>query len=247
MGENVRIERLWPLSRYLALRSRRIEPEILDDIALEDERRLSALNGLRRINAVSLTAYQVWRPIRMLAHDRPLRVLDVASGAGDIPLALWRYARRARIAIDVSGCDKNPNSVEYANERARGAGAGVTFFVRDVVQDGIPSGYDAITCTLFMHHLESDTALKLLESMRFGGVRMVVVNDLCRCCAGYAVACVACRMLTRSDVVHYDGPRSVCAAYKPREFSALAERAGMRGHVIKWCWPFRFLFVWTAE
>ena len=73
-----------------SLAQRQLEPEDMDDPAIATERLHGALTGLTRINFVSNSAGIVWSPIARLARklnvDR-LRVLDIATGAGDVPRA----------------------------------------------------------------------------------------------------------------------------------------------------------------
>ena len=80
----------------MPLRDRHLQPELMDQPDLDASRHLQALAALRRVNWLSRTAAIVWSAIRPLARsqaDRPLRVLDVASGGGDVTLGVWRRAR----------------------------------------------------------------------------------------------------------------------------------------------------------
>ena len=52
------------------------------------------------------------------------------------------------------------------------------------------------------------------------------------------------RLVTRCDVVHVDGPRSVEGAFTPAEALALAEAAGLRGATARRVWPWRWLMRW---
>src|SRR4051812_37389748 len=50
-----------------------------------------ALAGLARVNRISRSAAILRPPIRRLARElsgRPVRILDIATGSGDVPLAL---------------------------------------------------------------------------------------------------------------------------------------------------------------
>jgi hypothetical protein len=73
-------------------------------------------------------------------------------------------------------------------------------------------GFDVVTCSLFLHHLTSDQATNLLMRMAAAG-RLLLANDLRRCVSGYLMAQLACRCLTRSPIVRYDGPQSVANAF----------------------------------
>ena len=77
--------------------------------------------------------------------------------------------------------------------------------------------------------------------------RMVLVNDLVRSSAGYALARAATRILTNSHVVHVDGPRSVESAFTSREALALAKGAGLIDVGVVPKWPCRFLLTWLRQ
>jgi ubiquinone/menaquinone biosynthesis C-methylase UbiE len=115
---------------------RRREPEIIDQPDLEEQRHVQALRGLERINLWSGSAGILWRPIRALARasaGTPLRLLDVATGAGDLPIRLWQRARRAGVPLTVEGCDRSPTALAHARRRAAERGANVRFFECDAV------------------------------------------------------------------------------------------------------------------
>jgi hypothetical protein len=120
----------------------------------------------------------------------------------------------------------------------------VRFFVLDALADPLPSDYDVVTCSLFLHHLDDAEAIELLRRMAAAARRLVLVNDLVRSRTGLTLAYVATRLLTLSPVVHVDGPLSVRAAYTPPEALELARQAGMQGATIQRKWPFRFLLGW---
>ncbi|MFA6239338.1 MAG: methyltransferase domain-containing protein [Candidatus Hydrogenedentales bacterium] len=250
MSDNTRAVRAWPFCAFPSLRRRRIGQEMLDDQSLEYPRRIDALVGLKRINTFSLTSRSLWKIVRRIAQEnpgQPLRVLDLASGGGDTAIGLSLRAVRAGIPLEVHGCDLNHDSVEYANSLAKKARGNASFFVRDVLDQGVPDGYDVIVCTLFLHHLTDADAQWLLESMAASARRLVIISDLNRSLAGYVVAWTACRILSCSEVVHRDGPLSAQAAFTMKEFATLADKAGLRGYSIRWAWPFRFLFTWRPR
>lgn len=230
----------------LSLRHRRRLPEIMDQPDLRRVRHERALRGLARVNFWSNSAGILWPPLAELARrlHRPIRILDVASGAGDVPLRLWRRAGRAGLDMRIDGCDLSPVAVDHARAAAEAAGADTQFFVQDVLDQPPLSGYDAVTCSLFLHHLDEAEAVGFLRWAAETAGSSVLVNDLERSGMGLALAHVAVRVLTTSDVVHVDGPRSVESAFTMEEARGLAERAGLRGAVVRWCWPFRYLLRW---
>jgi SAM-dependent methyltransferase len=222
------------------------EPELMDDPGLEERRHQGALRGLARINRWSCSAASLWRALRAGLHGGTgaARVLDVATGAGDIPIGLWRYARRRGWRLEIDGCDTSTRALDYARARAAARGSRVRFFQLDVLRDELPTGYDAVISSLFLHHLEDEQAVSVLRKMATSARTLVLVNDLRRDWLGFALAWCGSRTLTRSDVVHIDAPRSVQAAFTSAELHALAEGAGLGGATVRRCWPRRLLLVW---
>lgn len=227
------------------LESRRREPELMDDPALDPDAHRLALAGLARINRFSGSAGVLWPAIRDLARTtpgRPLRLLDVATGAGDVPITLWRKAQRAGVAMEIAACDLSPTAVETA--KARVGRSGVVFFTHDLLREPLPDGFDVITCSLFLHHLDEPEAVRLLAEIGRVASKLVLVNDLTRGPVSYLLVRLACHVLSRSPVVHFDGPASVRAAFTPQEVRNLAEQAGLAGATAARKFPCRYLLTW---
>ena len=222
----------------------------MDDPVLEPQRHLHALRGLERINRWSRSGQIVWLPIWALAQEtgtRSLRVLDIATGAGDVPIRLWHRARRANVHLRIDGCDRNLRAVAFAAQRAARAQAEVRFFQWDALADETPPGYDVLISSLFLHHLDNEQGVRLLKHMTQAAGRMMLVNDLVRSAMGLALAYVGTRLLSTSDVVHTDGPRSVQAAYTIDEVHTLSRRAWLDGYTVTRRWPCRFLLTWRRR
>ncbi len=225
-------------------------PEVMDQPGLDPSRHVHALHGLARINFWSGSARILWPPLADMARrlsPRRIRVLDLATGGGDVPIRLWRRARWTGLEMELEGCDFSPVALEHARACADRAGAAVRFFPLDALHDSIPTGYDAIVSSLFLHHLDDDQACDLLGKMAGAARHLVLINDLARSRAGLALAHVATRLLTTSSVVHVDGPRSVRRAFTPAEALALAQRAGLHGATVSRRWPFRYLLAWSRR
>ncbi len=225
------------------MRERRRHPEIMDRLDLEGERHVYALEGLARLNAWSLSGRALWRPLARLARTSatPLRVLDLACGGGDNTIRVARQAQRTGIAMQIDACDLSDRAVRHATEQAARAGVSVRFFQKDVLTGSLPGGYDAIMSSLFLHHLDETQAVGLLTRMSRATTGMVMIHDLVRSGTGLALAHLACRTLTRSDVVRHDGPRSVESAFTIGEVRTLAGRAGLANAIVQRSWPQRFL------
>jgi 2-polyprenyl-3-methyl-5-hydroxy-6-metoxy-1,4-benzoquinol methylase len=231
-----------------SLSSRYRQRELMDEPGLASLEHERALDGLRRVNRLSGSSGLLWRAMRGLAEERRgagLRVLDVASGGGDVALGVARRAARAGIELTIDGCDISPTAVDHAQRQAALGGCGhLRFFQLDVLRDPLPEGYEIVICSLFLHHLSDDEAVGLLGNMSAAARVLVLVDDLRRSRLGYALAWLGCRLLTRSRIVHVDGPRSVAAAFTSAEALRLAQTAGLTGATISHHWPQRFLMRW---
>ncbi len=222
----------------------------MDQPGLDEARHLRALRGLGRINRVSRSAGILWSAIENESRQcggGTLRVLDLASGGGDVAIGLAHRVRRAGLRVAIEGCDVSPAVVSFASRLAEASGVGVRFFRLDALEDALPEGFDVLTCSLFLHHLSEDQAVELLRRMAAAARRAVLINDLERSTVGYAMAWAGCRLLSRSPIVHHDGPASVRAAFTCDEALGLARSAGLAGVRLTRHWPWRFLLHWSRR
>jgi SAM-dependent methyltransferase len=232
-------------------RCRLREPELMDQPGLEDRVHRAALAGLGRINRFSGSGRIVWKAVERLVAtnaSRTWRVLDLASGGGDVAIDVARRAARAGARVIVDGWDVSPFAVRYATARASERQIeNVQFYREDVLGGPLPEDYDVVMCSLFLHHLPEDVATALLSKMAAAAQRLVLVNDLCRSAFGYGLAWLGCRFLTRSPIVHVDGPRSVQSAFSLTEIREVARQGGLAGAVVERRWPCRFLLQWSRD
>ena len=160
-------------------------------------------------------------------------------------IRLAQLARRRGVPLEAHGCDISATAVTHAQTAARRADVTNTrFFALNALVDPLPDGYDAILCTLFLHHLAEQDGVELLRRMASATRRAVLVDDLVRTRLGFALVLVGSYLLTRSPIVHVDGPLSVRAALSLDEARELAERAGLHDATIRRHWPERFLLAW---
>jgi len=229
------------------LSRRELIGELMDQPGLPADQHHHALRGLQRINRLSRTATQIARAIHRQAEhgghtDQPLSILDIASGGGDVTLGLARHAKRHGLNWSVTGCDISPTAVNHATATAKHAGLNVKFVVADALE-ALPGAYDVVTCTLFLHHLTNEQIVTLLRQA--ARTRHVVISDLRRGRYPYAATWLGTRLITRSPIVHVDGPLSIRAALTPPELAAYAEQAGLAGAKVSRHWPMRMMLTWS--
>ena len=235
------------------LRVRDRQPELMDQPGLDPQLHAQALRGLRRINRWSRSVAMLWRQLKLeLLYKQQrtsnfraeLHVLDVACGGGDTVVALASRAQRSSLPICVDGCDFSATAVELAKHEADRENLDhVNFFIADALHDQLPADYDVVMCSLFLHHLDELEAVRLLQQMQVAR-QAVLVNDLRRTRLGFYLAYLGTRILSRSRIVHTDGPLSVRAAWAEPEVADVARQAGMVNVRFERFWPQRFLMSW---
>jgi len=229
------------------LRQRDRQPEWMDQPNLDPVLHDAALVGLSRLNAISGAVGMLWPPLARLAQSlrRPLRVLDLAAGGGDTLIALAKRAARDRIQVELVGCDISPQARTLALSQAARSGVSIGYETVDLLNQPLPMGFDAIICSLFLHHLDEPDIITLLHKSSEAAGRLVLINDLVRSPVSYALVWASCRIVTRSPMVHMDGPLSIRAAFTPSEFRDLAQRAGWTHSRLCVRWPARMQLQWN--
>jgi len=213
----------------------------MDDPTLGRDEHLSALRGLARINLLSRAASSLWPAMASLAAEspRPLTVLDVASGSGDLLARLIRRSRTRGLDIRFTACDISAVALEQTRLR----GLEIETIQQDVIGGEVPGEHDVVMSSLFLHHLANTDIVSLLRSMDAAARRAVLISDLNRTHHGLVLAHLAPRILTRSRVVHSDAVLSARAALTIPEISQIAAQAGLSGAKIVHRFPSRWLLV----
>ena len=236
--------------RCMRVSPRQLVPEVMDDPALPRDQHVAALRGLTRLNAVSGSARTLWPWVRAAANrGGPVRLVDVACGGGDVALSLLRRAARANIDLHVTGVDVSPVALDVASAAAQSAGLEhcTDWQCIDALHEALPPA-DVVMSNLFMHHLDSHQATGVLAAMRACAAQpgaQVLINDLCRSRITQGLVTLGSHALSRSAVVHVDGPRSARAAWTVRELRDLAQQAQLDQARVKRVWPCRMLLRWS--
>lgn len=233
------------MALFKMLVKRQLQPELMDGPGLNSIEHAQALHGLRRLNIVSRAHHQLWRAIvehTGVKSGGQLRILDVASGGGDIAMGIWTLARKGGVKLQILGLDSSPTACVEASQRCQFAGKSIAFSCTDVTKESLPRQFDVVMSSLFLHHLAWEEAAALIRNMSTAG-KLLIMSDLRRSAFGYAVAQMACRVVTRSRIVRHDGPRSVANAFTLSEMGELCHAAGLTGAIVRRKWPWRMIVI----
>jgi 2-polyprenyl-3-methyl-5-hydroxy-6-metoxy-1,4-benzoquinol methylase len=210
-------------------------PELMDEAVLHDgkpsaelERDLENLRWLnRKFGAVSLLLHFLnrWHAKNIL-HSGTLRVLDLATGEGDLPRELVTWCRSRSIPVSVDAVDSNEATLAVAKQRSLGFPE-ITFHRGDIRSWGTGS-WDLVLCSLALHHFSEADAILILRHARSLAGRNILVADLERSRAGALGIWLLTAILLREPMTVHDARLSIRRAFSYREFNRLATDAGWK-------------------
>ena len=215
---------------------RRHEPELIDffDQPVSDLRK--AFREIATFNRLFGGTSVVIDHLSRLAPPKqePLSILDVASGFGDIPREMLRWAKTQDIQARIVCLDANRRMLELAKEESD-SNPNLSFVEADARCLPYPDDtFDFATCSLALHHFDDQTALTIIREMIRVSKRAVIVNDLRREYLPASLIWLITRALFMNRLVRHDAHLSVLKARTMREYRALAQAvAGPRGQVFK--------------
>jgi SAM-dependent methyltransferase len=208
--------------------------ELLDG-PLDDPAALEAnLRDLAQINRLTGGTRLSERAIGALdglgGLDDAASILDVGTGAADIPLALIAQARVDGRRLSITATDSRPEILAAAR-RAQPAierAAGLEMAIADGRALPYPdAAFDVAHASLVLHHLAPDEAVAFLRELRRVARRGIVVNDLVRGRLFWIGGWLLIHGMLMSRYTRNDGPLSVRRAYTRPELMGLLSAAGL--------------------
>lgn len=159
-----------------------------------------------------------------------LRILDLATGSGDIPRLVVDFARNVNARVAVDAVDQQAATLEIA--RKLSASYPEIEFIEGDVLNFTREPYDIVLCSLALHHFSESDAVTLLKRCRELSRKYVLVSDLRRGRLATAGVFLLTTLIFREPMTRTDAQLSAERAFSFREFAILAERSGWKnfGH-----------------
>jgi 2-polyprenyl-3-methyl-5-hydroxy-6-metoxy-1,4-benzoquinol methylase len=218
------------ITRALGLEHRSSADELMDTVLLPPRVVDDTLGFLEFTNrrfggtGIVLRALQQWSA-RWPA-GRTVTLLDVGTGAADIPRALVSWARSSGFNLEVTGIDIAGDIVAAARTRVRGV-PGITL-EQASFSDLASSGrrFDYVTASLLLHHVAPGRTGSALGELDRLAMRGLVVSDLRRSPVSL-MAVGGLSLLAGNSVVRHDAPLSVRRGFRVDELARLAADLGL--------------------
>jgi SAM-dependent methyltransferase len=207
-----------------SLRVRTRDPEQMDDPALAPEVYDTVLRGLGRVNRWTFAARPTLSFLgRATRGMRRFRLLDVGFGEGGMLRVIGRWAQRRGLEAELIGVDLNPKSAPAA---AALTPPGLPIDYRTGDYRGV-GDVDFVISSLVAHHMSDEELRDFLRFMEGEARRGWLVNDLHRHAFSYHGFPLLARLLRVHRIVRQDGQLSIARSFRPAEWRAILDDAGI--------------------
>jgi SAM-dependent methyltransferase len=160
---------------------------------------------------------------------RPLRILDVGSGGGDMLRAVARWSEQRNIAVSLSGVDLNPHAALAARELSAKdpLAAHIEWHTGDVFTHELERPPDVVISALFTHHLSSPEIVRFLGWMEQHARLGWFINDLHRSRSAAFWFRLLPVLFGWHPFIRNDGPVSLRRAFVPGEWKQMLAQANI--------------------
>ena len=196
-----------------------ISPELLSDL-----RNLRTLN--RYFGSYRLIRYFLRR---WIGPGEKLRILDLATGSGDIPRLTAEFARKTGAEVEIDAVDFQASTIEIARQLSADFRE-IRYHCTDIHHFGNERSYDIVLFSLALHHFSGGEAVALLRRCHALSRGKVLVADLCRSWFAKLGIDLLTATVFREAMTRNDARASVTRSFSYQEFDHLAREAGWRDY-----------------
>ena len=202
-----------------------------------DEELRGCLRDLEVMNRLTMSYRPTLGFLRRVAERNPgryrgreLHVVDVGAGYGDMLRVVYRWARRRRVRLRLTGIDLNGRSTRMAVEATRAAGVpegAIEWRTGDAMTEPAVASPDVVLSSLVTHHMRDDEVVRFVRWME-GSARLGwFVNDLERQRSAAVGFSALATLLRWHPFLHHDGPVSFRRGFRVEDWERLLRAAGV--------------------
>ena len=221
--------------------------EIMDDFSLQGEELRDALDKIAKINQFlggnKLTLDGLKQLIKNSTKNKELTIVDIGCGNGDMLRTLADFADENGYNFNLIGIDANPFTVNYAQKLSVGY-SNISYLCEDIFDESFRKlEYDAVLCTLTLHHFKDDEILYLLDILNRQAKIGIIVNDLHRSPASYKLFKLLCAVFKLNKMSEQDGLVSILRGFKKEDLVLFSKKLNFKNYTIQWKWAFRYQWI----
>ena len=154
-----------------------------------------------------------------------MRIVDLATGSGDIPRLIAEYGRKVGAELQIDALDMQSATLEIAIKLSARYPE-IAFVEGSLLDWNATEPYDLVLCTMALHHFSDDDAVRVLQRCRDLSRRFVLVSDLCRGWFGTIGVHLLTAIMFSEPMTKHDARLSIARAFSFSEMNQLARRAG---------------------
>lgn len=232
---------------FLSTAQRTDKEEFLDDFSLEGDDLRDALDKIATINqwlgGNRITIDGIKKLLNEYPREKPISVIDVGCGNGDMCRAVADFAKKEGLTIHITGIDANAYAVNHARQSSAHYPS-IDYATMNIFDASFASvEYDIALCTLTLHHFTDKEILYLMglfvKKARIG----VVINDLQRSIVAYRLFQLICVVFRLNTLSREDGLTSILRGFKKQELISFSKQLRFTTFRINWRWAFRYQWV----
>ena len=153
-----------------------------------------------------------------------VRIVDLATGSGDIPRLIVDLARKIGATVEIDALDRQSATLEIARKLS-GNYPEISYIDANILEWQPADPYDIVLCSLALHHFSDEDAVRLLRRCRELSHKFVLVSDLRRGLLATIGVYLLTALIFREPMTRYDGRVSAARAFSFAELDDLAGRA----------------------
>lgn len=211
------------------MKPRSSEKEKLDDLNLQGETLHQALQSLQWINKWFGNHRSVLKAIHRVYQKeaKPLRIIDLGCGGGDLALAIAKSMRQHNISCRITGIDGNAQSLLYAQKKSRGFGE-IDFLLEDILDEKFSiEPCDILISSHFIYHLSDKALVQFLNKKMSAVSTAVIFSELKRNRLAMLLFKYGRFFLPISKLAKADGILAIKRSFTEKEWLAILRQAGI--------------------
>lgn len=216
----------------------------MDNVSCDQETLFRTYDQFHRLNLL-LTGWKALfhkRILPLARTDRPLRILDIGCGGGDLCRNISEWAVRSSIDVHITGVDPDPRALQYSRTQPRPENVR---FLQGIAGDLVQKEetFDVVISNHLLHHLEDSELHALCLEAEKLTTGTVLFNDIQRSRAGYVLFGSLAPLLFRHSFIVEDGLTSIRRSFRPEELQlALPQDWQVESH-----FPWRLLATYRTR
>ena len=164
---------------------------------------------------------------------KSLSILDLATGAADIPRAIVRWARGQGVRVQITAVDGNPEILMLAREWCA-QWPEIRIEQHDLLSLPYPTAsFDFVLCSLTLHHFAEPDVVAILRRIHDIARVGYVINDLRRNRIAIWLSKLMAGTIITNPIARFDAPASCERAFSISELHGMAAQSGMHDATVR--------------